>query len=36
LEICLALIHISPPLESNHIKGIAPKRSYKQYSSREA
>ena len=26
---CLALIHISPPLESNHLKGLAPKMSCK-------
>ena len=35
LGICLALIHISPPLESNHLKSLAPKGLAKQYSSRE-
>ena len=29
LGTCLALIHISPPLESNHLKGLAPKMSCK-------
>ena len=29
LGTCLVLIHISPPLESNHLKDLAPKRSCK-------
>ena len=29
LRTCLALMHISPPLESNHLKGLVPKRSCK-------